>query len=152
MRHVRSAAVPRQPGNLMREQRPGEGVGQHALGRSPENEFPQLGMAIGAHHQQVDAALNRKRFKNIANSSALCLDLIERHLHAMSGQVLAQLCPRAWLMQMLLVDDSDDMNMLCRPQHGQRIGDGSRRGAAVIPGHGGPVKRRRQLSGRGFGQ
>ena len=39
-------------------------------------------------------------------------------------------------MQMFLVDDSDDMDMLCRPQHGQRIGHGSCRRPAVIPVHG----------------
>jgi len=97
-------------------------------------------MAVGTHHQQVDAALDRKRFENIANSPAFSLDLVKRHLHAVPGQMLAQLGAGARLMQMLLVDDGDDMNMLCRTQHGQRIGDGSRRRAAVIPGHGDLVK------------
>jgi len=44
-------------------------------------------------------------------------------------------------MQMLLVDDNDGMNMLCRPQHGQRIGHGSCRRPAVIPVHGASANR-----------
>jgi hypothetical protein len=51
-------------------------------------------------------ALNRKRFDHIANSPALGPDLVECHLHAMPGEVLAQLYARAWLMQMLLVHDA----------------------------------------------
>src|SRR6516165_6640123 len=97
-------------------------------------------MAVGAHHHQIDAALDRKRFENIANSPALGRDLIECYLHAMPCQMFAQLCARPRLMQMLLVDDGDDINMLCSPQHGQRIGDGSGRRPAVIPGHGDPFK------------
>src|SRR5262245_62299349 len=113
---------------LMGEQRPGEGAAQHAPGRSAENELTQLGMGIAAHHQQVDVALGNMRLENIADRPALGRNLVECHLDAMPGQVLAQLYAGTGLVQTLLVDDGDDMDMLGRLQYGERVGDGSGRG------------------------
>ena len=81
--------------------------------------------------------------RELHQCSGLGLDLFERHLHAVPGQVLAQCESRAVVLQGLLVDDCDDVNMLCRLRQRQRIGHGSGRGSAVVPRHGNGVKRRR---------
>ena len=73
-------------------------------------------------------------------------------LSPVASQVLAEFNARLGPVHTLFVGEGDDMNLLCRPQHGQRIGNRSRRRPAVIPGNGDPVERRRQLARRALRQ
>ena len=123
----------------MREQRPGEWAGQHSPGGPTKNELPQFRVSKGAHHQQVDVTLPRIRFEGIANGSPLGGNFVECHLRPVASQVLAEFNARIGPVHTLFVGEGDDMNLLCRPQHGQGIGDRSRRRPAVIPGNGDPV-------------
>jgi hypothetical protein len=44
------------------------------------------------------------------------VDLLECHLHAVAGKMLAELDAGARLRETLLVDNRDDMDALCRFQ------------------------------------
>ena len=100
----------------MRDQRPGEGAGEHAVGRTAENELSHPRVTIGAHHQQIGFAFDGIGLERVADGPALGVDLLECHLHAVAGKMLAELDAGTRLREALLVDHRDDMDALCRLQ------------------------------------
>ena len=113
-----------------RERRPR----QQALGGASEDELAPSRMPIGAHHENVDLMRSSIGLENLADPSALCVDLVQHHVDAVARQVFCQFFGGMLGIKLLLVGDGNDAHLPGLFEQRHRIGNRPRRRAAEIPG------------------
>jgi hypothetical protein len=123
------------PASSTREKNRNKRFQQQAPGCTSKEELAPSGLSIGPHDKQIDPMGKHVCLKDLADQSALGVDLIQNDIDTVMGKISCQFFGGMLGIKRFFVRDDNDADLLRLLKKGKRVRNRTRRGATEIPSH-----------------